>query len=100
MLTALHFSNLGVINIKNERYKKDFSPIDEKSSHAFGRIFSKAYVRHLFNINEILGLRIASMLNLSYYIGLMATMRQKIQSGEFSNWSREWFRNMEGKKGM
>ena len=94
------FSGLGVININNERYKKDFSPIDEDSSHAFGRIFSKAYVRHLFNINEILGLRIASMLNLAYYIGLMATMRQKIQSGDFSAWSREWFRNMEGKKGM
>ena len=94
------FSGLGVININNERYKKDFSPIDEDSSHAFGRIFSKAYVRHLFNINEILGLRIASTLNLAYYIGLMATMRQKIQSGDFSAWSREWFRNMEGKKGM
>tara|TARA_B100001765_G_scaffold60016_1_gene35996 strand:+ start:95 stop:1228 length:1134 start_codon:yes stop_codon:yes gene_type:complete len=94
------FSGLGVININNERYKKDFSPIDENSSHAFGRIFSKAYVRHLFNINEILGLRIASTLNLAYYIGLMATMRQKIHSGDFSAWSREWFRNMEGKKGM
>ena len=94
------FSGLGVININNERYKKDFSPIDEDSSHAFGRIFSKAYVRHLFNINEILGLRIASTLNLAYYIGLMATMRQKIRSGDFSAWSREWFRNMEGKKGM
>ena len=94
------FSGLGVININNERYKKDFSPIDEDSSHAFGRIFSKAYARHLFNINEILGLRIASTLNLAYYIGLMATMRQKIQSGDFSAWSREWFRNMEGKKGM
>ena len=94
------FSGLGVININNERYKNDFSPIDEDSSHAFGRIFSKAYVRHLFNINEILGLRVASTLNLAYYIGLMATMRQKIQSGDFSAWSREWFRNMEEKKGM
>ena len=94
------FSGLGVININNERYKNDFSPIDEHSSHAFGRIFSKAYVRHLFNINEILGLRVASTLNLAYYIGLMATMRQKIQSGDFSAWSREWFRNMEEKKGM
>ena len=77
-------SGLGVININNERYKNDFSPIDEHSSHAFGRIFSKAYVRHLFNINEILGLRVASTLNLAYYIGLMATMRQKIHSGDFS----------------
>ena len=94
------FSGLGVININNERYKKDFSPIDEDSSHVFGRLFSRAYVRHLFNINEILGLRVASTLNLAYYIGLMATMRQKIQTGDFSAWSREWFRNMEEKKGM
>ena len=94
------FSGLGVININNEKYKKDFSPIDKNNSHAFGRIFSKAYLRHLFNINEILGLRIASTLNLSYYLDLMATMRQKIQAGDFSTWSKSWFRSMEDKKGM
>ena len=86
--------------INNEKYRKDFSPIDENNPHAFGRIFSKAYLRHLFNINEILGLRIASTLNLGYYLNLMTIMRQKIQAGDFSAWSRSWFRDMEDRKGM
>ena len=94
------FSGLGIININNEKYRKDFSPIDENNPHAFGRIFSKAYLRHLFNINEILGLRIASTLNLAYYLNLMTIMRQKIQAGDFSVWSKSWFRDMEDKKGM
>ena len=94
------FSGLGIININNEKYRKDFSPVDENSPHAFGRIFSKAYLRHLFNINEILGLRIASTLNLAYYLNLMTIMRQKIQAGDFSVWSKSWFRDMEDKKGM
>ena len=94
------FSGMGIININNEKYRKDFSPVDENSPHAFGRIFSKAYLRHLFNINEILGLRIASTLNLAYYLNLMTIMRQKIQAGDFSVWSKSWFRDMEDKKGM
>ena len=48
-----------------------FLPIDETSNHPWGKAFSKSYVRHLFNINEILGLRIASTLDLSFYLNLM-----------------------------
>ena len=65
-----------------------------------GRMFSKAYLRHLFNVKEILGLRIASTLNLSYYISLVKTIRRAIDSGEFDKWSSSWLSEMENQRGM
>ena len=94
------FTSEGVINIKNKKYKHDFSPVDPDNSHGWGRIFSKSYVRHLFNINEVLGLRIASTLNLSYYLDLMAAMRQQINEGNFDPWSKSLLSDMENQKGM
>ena len=94
------FTSEGVINIKNEKYKHDFSPVDPDNSHGWGRIFSKSYVRHLFNINEVLGLRIASTLNLYYYLDQMAAMRQQINEGNFDPWSKSLLSDMENQKGM
>jgi queuine tRNA-ribosyltransferase len=94
------FTSEGVINIKNEKFKHDFSPIDPNSSHTWGRTFSRSYVRHLFNINEVLGLRIASTLNLSYYLDLMAAMRHQINEGNFDTWSKSLLSKMENQKGM
>jgi len=76
------------------------APIDPNSSHAWGLSFSKAYLRHLFNINEILGLRVASTLNLSFYLDFMVTIREKIIDGNFDNWSKSLLRNMKNMKGM
>ena len=94
------FTSNGVINIKNEKYKHDFSSVDESSSHPWGAKFSKSYVRHLFNINEILGLRIASTLNLAYYLNLMRDAREKISEGSFNTWSNSLLRQMKDMKGM
>lgn len=94
------FTSDGVINIKNEKFKHDFSSLDRNSSHGWGRSFSKSYVRHLFNINEVLGLRIASTLNLSYYLDLMASMRQQINEGNFDAWSKSLLSEMRDQKGM
>ena len=94
------FTSNGVINIKNQQYKNDFSPLDPNSSHDWGRLFSKAYIRHLFNINEILGIRIASTLNLAYYQHLMKIMREKINQGEFYEWSKLTLKQMKSLKGM
>ena len=94
------FTSSGIININNGKYKNDHSPIDASSDHAFGRMFTKSYVRHLFNVKEILGLRIASTLNLSYYISLMKKMQHKINSGEFDKWSISWLKSMNDNKGM
>tara|TARA_B100000315_G_scaffold86580_1_gene79388 strand:+ start:497 stop:1654 length:1158 start_codon:yes stop_codon:yes gene_type:complete len=81
------FTDDGIINIKNSKYKSDCSPIDKTSSSPFGGQFSKAYVRHLFNVNEILGVRIASTLNIAYFMKLMGTIRSHIESGNFKDWS-------------
>tara|TARA_B100001123_G_C15222637_1_gene991908 strand:- start:8 stop:1141 length:1134 start_codon:yes stop_codon:yes gene_type:complete len=94
------FTSDGVINIKNEKYKKDLSFVDSKSSHIWGSTFSKSYLRHLFNVNEVLGLRIASTLNLSYYIDLMTTIQKKISQGNFDNWSKSLLLDMKNMKGM
>jgi queuine tRNA-ribosyltransferase len=94
------FTDTGVLNIKNQKFKHDFSAIDEHSSHPWGQKFSKSYVRHLFNINEILGLRIASTLNLAYYLNLMRRARLKISEGDFSTWSSSLLKDMSKMKGM
>jgi queuine tRNA-ribosyltransferase len=86
------FTEDGVINIKNGKYKNNYSPVDEKSDSPFGAQFSKAYVRHLFNVNEILGVRISSALNIAFYMKLMKTIRSKIEAGEFGKWSKSFLK--------
>ena len=94
------FTSNGTINITNEKYKDDHSFIDEDSNHAFGRMFTKAYIRHLFAVKEILGLRIASTLNLSFYISLIKKIQKLIHLGEFDSWSSSWLNEMKYHRGM
>ena len=94
------FTSDGVLNIRNTQYKEDFSPIDPNSSHDWGQQFSKAYVRHLFNIKEVLGIRIASTLNIAYYQNLMNTIRTELNNATFDNWSKSILNNMKKMKGM
>ena len=94
------FTSNGAINITNEKYKDDHSFIDENSNHAFGCMFTKAYIRHLFSIKEILGLRIASTLNLSFYISLIKKTQEVIQLGKFDSWSNSWLNEMKYHRGM
>ncbi len=81
------FTSQGVINIQNSRYLDDFSCVDKECNCHLCNDYTKAYLRHLFNINEMLGLRLASMHNITYYMLLMETIRKKINEGEFSKWS-------------
>jgi len=94
------FTSNGVINIRNQKYKEDFSELDSNSAHKWGKQFSKAYVRHLFNINEVLGIRIASTLNLAYYQNLMLSIRKEINNSTFSDWSQKNLKEMQNMKGM
>ena len=94
------FTSDGVINIRNEKYKNDHSPMDIQSSNTWGTTFSKSYVRHLFNINEVLGLRIASTLNLTFYNDLMIQIRENINNGSFDDWSDATLVKMSISKGM
>lgn len=86
------FTENGILNIKNSKYKTDFSPVDKSSDSPIGEQFSKSYVRHLFNVNEILGVRIASTLNIAFFMKLMKTIRSEIESGTFDEWSKSNFK--------
>lgn len=83
------FTSEGVINIRNEKWKADFSPIDENGKCFVDSAYSKAYLRHLTISNEMLGAQIASVHNLAFYLWLMEESRKQIESGSFSVWKSE-----------
>lgn len=72
------FTSLGKVIIKAARYKEDFSPLDPYCDCYTCRNFSRAYLRHLFNVNEILGMRLASLHSVRYYNNLMSRIREAI----------------------
>jgi len=83
------FTTQGIINIKNERWKDDFSPIDEHSPCELMRSHTKAFLRHLMHTGEMLGAQIASINNLSLYLWLVTEARKKIIEGTFATWKKE-----------
>jgi queuine tRNA-ribosyltransferase len=83
------FTKNGIINIKNERWKNDFSAIEEDSDLFADRNYSKAYLRHLAHSNEILGSQIATLHNLHFYIWLVSEARARIIDGTFSEWKNK-----------
>lgn len=80
------FTTEGIINIRNEKWKNDFSGIDLGINSYVSSFYSKAYLRHLVISKEILGAQIASIHNLSFYLWLVGQAREKIKSGEFATW--------------
>ncbi len=80
------FTLQGVMNIKNRKWKDDFSPVDPDATTIIGTQYSRSYLRHLIVSNEILGAVIASIHNLGFYIWLVNSAREKIESGEFGKW--------------
>ena len=83
------FTTQGVINIDNKKWESDFSPIDEGFESTVSNYYSKAYLRHLVKSKEILGLTIASLHNLAFYMYLVTAARQKIIEGDFLSWKKE-----------
>ncbi len=81
------FTSQGIINIKNEKWKDDFSPIDPNLPGYVNEFYSKAYLRHLIVSKEILGAQIASIHNLSFYLWLVKEARQHILAGDFAAWA-------------
>jgi queuine tRNA-ribosyltransferase len=86
---AMLFTSKGVINIDNKKWEKDFSPLDDGIDSAVSQYYSKAYLRHLMKAKEILGLTIASVHNLAFYLWLVKEARQHIQAGDFISWKNE-----------
>lgn len=86
---AMLFTGNGVINIDNKKWEKDFSPIDESIGGGISSYYSKAYLRHLMKAKEILGLTIASVHNLAFYLWLVEEARAHIIAGDFLIWKNE-----------
>jgi len=83
---GLLYTSEGKIHIKNKKWEKDFSPIDSKSTVATSRDHSKAYLRHLFHVKEILASQIATLHNLAFYLWLTKEARNQIVKGTFTEW--------------
>lgn len=83
------FTMKGIINIKNEKWKMDFSPIDSEGEARVDSEYSKAYVRHLIISNERLGAQIATIHNLAFYLRLMREARERILENTFDQWKRK-----------
>lgn len=84
----------GVMNIKNSKWKDDFSPIDIATGNYLSSTHTKAYLHHLFRAKEILGLQIASVHNLSFYLFLVKEARKHIIAGDFSVWKKETIKRL------
>ncbi len=83
------FTSEGIINIKNKKWEKEFTPIDPQGHSWVDTHYSKAYLRHLFISRELLGPQIASIHNLAFYLWLVAEARKQIVAGTFSQWKKE-----------
>jgi queuine tRNA-ribosyltransferase len=83
---AMLFTSEGVVNIDNKKWEYDFSPLDEGIGEGVSTYYSKAYVRHLFKSGEYLGLIIASIHNLAFYLWLVGEARRHILAGTFASW--------------
>lgn len=83
------FTRRGTMNMRNRKWADDFSPLQEDGPSMVDRIYSKAYVRHLFVANEILALQIASIHNLAFYLWLVKEARRHIIDGDFKRWKTE-----------
>ena len=88
----------GIINIKNERWKQDYSPIDDSSRSHTSRNHTKAYLRHLVHVGELLGAQIATLHNLSFFLELVDTAREKILDGTFVEWSKGVIPRLESRR--
>jgi queuine tRNA-ribosyltransferase len=80
------FTSEGIINIKNKKWENDFSPIDPNGTSYVDSFYTKAYLKHLFKANELLGLQIASIHNLAFYLWLVTEARKHIIDGDFTKW--------------
>lgn len=92
---GLLFTSEGTINIKNEKWEKDYSPIDAAGTSYVDQAYSKAYLRHLVKSKEYLGIQIATIHNLAFYLALVKEARIRIKDGTFSVWKNEMVQKLD-----
>lgn len=83
------FTKNGIMNMRNKKWADDFRPIEEEGAAEVDRLYSRAYLRHLFVSQEILAMQIASIHNLAFYLWLVGEARKHILSGDFKAWKEE-----------
>jgi len=88
------FTSRGIINLRNVKWKSDFSPLDEEGTAFVDHDYSRAYVRHLFIAGEMLGPMIASIHNLAFYQWLVKEAREKIENGTFTAWKQKMVKQL------
>lgn len=91
------YTSEGIIHIKNQKWKNDYTPIDSQSKVPTSQIHHKAYLRHLFMNGEILGMQIASLHNLGFYLWLVTTARQQILEENFTPWKNKIVKKLSSK---
>ena len=87
------FTSVGKLTVRNASYIEDFSPLDKNCSCYTCRSFSRAYLRHLFNTDEILGLRLACLHNVHFYLKLMENIREALRQDRFLEFKKEFLVN-------
>jgi queuine tRNA-ribosyltransferase len=83
------FTSEGIMNMRNEKWKNDFSPLDINGTSYVDQAYTKAYLRHLFISKELLAMQIASIHNLAFYLWLVGEARKQIMQGTFAAWKKE-----------
>ena len=91
------FTAHGTLNIKNKKWEEDFSVIDDMNITWVDTAYSKAYLRHLFTVNEMLGRQIASIHNLGFYLWLVREARKHILAGDFTTWKNQMVKQMDNR---
>ena len=89
------YTRMGTLNLRNERFRDDFSALDEETDCNVSREFSKAYLRHLFMSKESLGGVLLTIHNLRFFVQLMGQARAEIIAGNFEAWAQSWIREYE-----
>lgn len=91
---GLLYTSKGIINIRNQKWQDDFSPIDTESMALTSRVHSKAYLRHLFKVEELLASQIATIHNLAFFLWLVRESRNQIIEGTFVEWKNSMVKSV------
>jgi queuine tRNA-ribosyltransferase len=94
---GMAFTRAGRLIIRNAAWARDRGPLDPRCSCTVCARYSRAYIRHLLNVGEILGLRLVTLHNVHFYLNLMREMRQAIEAGSFASWRRRFYEEYEVK---
>jgi queuine tRNA-ribosyltransferase len=94
------FTRTGQMIIRNQQYKDDFSPIDAECDCYTCHTFTRAYIRHLFQANEILGLILATIHNLKFYMDLIHAARNAIMNDQYLKWKKLFINQYEKRRSL